>query len=96
MEILETEDVFKGASLLCMGATLEEVKCRHYTVTFTLKGEELNHVHMNYMSGKTQVNPLQLKETLNMLKDMIFQNKRNRERKRERSWHSSRKMNYNN
>ena len=76
MEILETDDVFKGASLLCMGATLEEVHRHHQTVTFTLKGENLNHEHMSYRLGKAQVNPLQLKETLNMLRDMIFEKKR--------------------
>jgi hypothetical protein len=76
MEILDTSDIFKGASLLCLGAELRKVKRNGRDVTFSLTGHDLQKADIRYRTGQLQVNPLQLKESLNLLRDFIFENNR--------------------
>ena len=76
MENIETDDIFRCASLLCMGAELAEVHKSGVHITFLMSGEELRRSDMNYRMGKARVNPLQLKENVNLLRDLIHENLR--------------------
>lgn len=73
METLETSDIFKGASLLCLGAELSGLRRNGRDVTFSLQGQKLMQADIKYRTGQMQVNPLQLKESLNLLRDLIFE-----------------------
>jgi hypothetical protein len=72
MERISTSDIFKGASLLCLGAELDGLRRRGRDVTFYLKGTTVKKDDIRYRTGQVQVNPLQLKESLNLLRDLIF------------------------
>ncbi len=76
METLETSDIFKGASLLCLGAELDGLHRKGKDVTFHLSGHKLQKEDIKYRTGQMQVNPLQLKESLNLLRDLIFEKNR--------------------
>ena len=71
MEHIETDDIFRCASLLCMGADLVEVHKSGVHITFQMTGKEIKADDMNYRMGKARVNPLQLKENVNLLRDLI-------------------------
>ncbi len=73
METLKTTDLFRSASLLCLGANLSEVERIRGEVHFILHGSDITRSDIAYRTGKSQVNPLQLKETLNLLRDLIFE-----------------------
>ena len=72
MDTLETSDIFKGASLISLGAELSGFRRRGRDVTFCLEGDDLKTADIKYRSGQIQVNPLKLKESLNLLRDLIF------------------------
>ena len=80
MEHIETDDIFRCASLLCMGAELAEVHKSGVHITFLMNGEELKMDDMNYRMGKARVNPLQLKENVNLLRDLIHENLRQKKK----------------
>ena len=72
---LETTDIFRGAFFLCNGARLSEVRFsrdNHRIVSFLIEGEEIDRLDLDYRSGQALVNPLLLKETLNQLRDILF------------------------
>ena len=71
MEHIETDDIFRTASLLCMGGDIAEVHRAGVHATFTVEGESVRKNDLNYRMGKAKVNPLQLKENVNLLRDMI-------------------------
>ena len=76
MEKMEIGDLFRSASLLCLGAELDNVRCEKKEVLFTLKGSGLRRQDQDYKLGKARVNPQQLENTLNYLRDIIFENRR--------------------
>ncbi len=72
---LETTDIFRGAFFLCMGGHLTDVKFRingKQTATFIFAGPGLHKHDKDYRNGHAQVNPLQFKEALNHLRDILF------------------------
>ncbi|MGK5090541.1 hypothetical protein WDW89_00845 [Deltaproteobacteria bacterium TL4] len=42
-------------------------------VTFIIEGDEMRQKDLLYRTGRASVNPLQLRETLNFLRDVIFE-----------------------
>jgi len=73
-ETVEMTDVFKGASFLCNGAELVEVKALgKNTVIFTFEAEDIYRMEVNYGRGEMLVNPAELRERLNLLRDLMFQ-----------------------
>lgn len=72
METLETDDIYRGASLICMGAELSSLNRQGNKLLFTLSGQHLIQNDLQYRLGRAMVNPLQLKETLQLLRDIIF------------------------
>ncbi len=75
-ERLETPDLFKSASLLCGGAHLLETRHDGRSFFFILSGNELFRKEVSYRTGHLKVNPLELKNQLNSLRDLIFESKR--------------------
>ncbi len=83
MRQLETTDIFRGAFILCMGGHLREVRFtggNRQTATFAFTGPDLDRHDRDYMNGRARVNPLQLKESLNRLRDILFERLREERR----------------
>jgi len=79
---LETTDLFRGAFLLCSGGDLAEVRIRNNgkrIASFLIKGKDLDRFDRDYRAGRALVNPLQLRESLNHLRDVMFEKLRKSE-----------------
>jgi hypothetical protein len=77
---LEVTDLFKGAFLLCMGARLDRVRVRNNgrpIATFLITGKDLDRLDRDWRAGRALVNPVQLRESLNHLRDVMFEKLRN-------------------
>lgn len=82
MEKVETGDLFKGAYFLCRGGRLlgTEYSGRDH-ILFIIEGENLTVEDMRFRTGAATVNPLQLRETLNYLRDVVFEKTRTEKRR---------------
>jgi hypothetical protein len=85
---IETTDVFRGAFFICNGGELcgTSFDSRN-VVSFKFSGPGLKKLDMKYSSGRALVNPLQFRETVNHLRDVLFKtldNKRKTENDRKR------------
>ena len=79
---LETTDIFRGAFFLCKGGDLCRIRIKDNhaerdrrskrIATFLIKGEGLEKLDKDYRNGRALVNPLQLRESLNHLRDILF------------------------
>ena len=72
----ETTDLFRGAFLLCKGGDLTEIRIKNngrQIVSFLIKGNGLDKQDRAYRNGNALVNPLQLRESLNHLRDILFE-----------------------
>ena len=84
---VETTDLFRGAYLLCNGGTLLQVRLEDEhprLASFLIEGEGLERLELEYRSGQATVNPLQFRESLNHLRDILFNKLRNHPTTRER------------
>ena len=75
---VETTDLFRGAFFLCQGARLADVRLDvddRKVVTFLIEGEGIEQLDLDYRNGLGLVNPLQFRETLNLLRDILFSRK---------------------
>lgn len=73
---LETTDIFKGAFYMCMGGDLADVQFRQngkQIASFLFSGQDLHQHDKDYMNGRALVNPLQFREALNHLRDILFE-----------------------
>ena len=73
---VEVTDLFKGAFLLCMGARLDRVRVRNNgrrIATFLITGKDLDRLDSDYRAGRALVNPVELRESLNHLRDVMFE-----------------------
>jgi hypothetical protein len=90
---VEVTDLFKGAFLLCMGARLDKVQVRNNgrrIATFLFTGSDLDRLDSDYRTGRARVNPVQLRESLNHLRDKMFDKLRNHEGRTRNDHHSER------
>jgi hypothetical protein len=90
---VEVTDLFKGAFLLCMGARLDRVRVRNNgraIATFLITGKDLDRLDSDYRSGRALVNPVQLRESLNHLRDKMFDKLRKSEGRARNDHHSKR------
>ena len=84
---LETTDIFRGAFFLCNGGDLSEIRVYNHAernkrkriATFLITGKGLDQLDRDYRAGKALVNPLQLRESLNHLRDVLFEKLRENE-----------------
>jgi hypothetical protein len=91
---VEVTDLFKGAFLLCSGGRLVQVKVRNNgrrIATFLIAGPDLDRIDSDYRAGRALVNPVQLREALNHLRDVMFKKLRKTEG---RYQHASRPRGY--
>jgi hypothetical protein len=88
---LETSDIFRGAFLLASGGDLTAIRIRNNgkrIATFLITGQDLNRLDRDYRAGRARINPVQLRESLNHLRDAMFEKLRESER---RTRHGDRK-----
>ena len=74
---LETTDIFRGAFFMCMGGDLEKIRFRQngkQIISFLFTGPDLQRFDRDYMNGHALVNPVQFREALNHLRDIVFAN----------------------
>ena len=79
---LEITDIFRGAFLLASGGDLAEIRIRNNgkrIATFLITGENLDKLDREYRTGQALVNPVQLREALNHLRDVMFRKLRERD-----------------
>jgi hypothetical protein len=79
---VEETDLFKSAYLLCSGGDLNGIRIKPDNpriAAFMISGHNLDKLEMGYRRGQALVNPLQLRECLNHLRDVLFEKLRNRE-----------------
>ena len=82
---LETTDIFRGAFFMCMGGNLEDIRFRQngrQIASFLFNGHDLHKHDKDYINGHAMVNPVQYKEALNHLKDILFKQLRDKPRLR--------------
>ena len=80
---LETTDIFRGAFFLCMGGDLSDIRFRtngKRIASFLFTGADLDKLDKDYMNGHALVNPVQFRESLNRLRDILFEKLRDRGR----------------
>ena len=80
---LETTDIFRGAFFLYKGGDLSEVRFRNNhaerdrrskrIASFLITGKDLDKLNKAYRSGNALVDPLQFRESLNHLRDILFE-----------------------
>ena len=95
---VEVTDLFKGAFLLCMGGRLDQVRVRNNgraIATFLISGPDLERLDSDYRCGRALVNPVQLRESLNHLRDVMFEKLRNQDPASQRAtpWREGRARN---
>ena len=81
MNAVETTDLFRGAFFLCNGGSLVQVRLgedNHKIVSFLIEGEGIDRLDLEYRNGQALVNPLQFRESLNHLRDILFNTLRDR------------------
>ena len=79
---METTDIFRGAFLLAKGGELAGVTVSgngRRIATFLISGENLDKLEREYRAGRALVNPLELRESLNHLRDVMFKKLRENE-----------------
>jgi hypothetical protein len=72
---LETTDIFRSAFFLCQGGKLADVRLKEDSrriVSFLIEGEGIDQLDLKYRNGQAMVNPLQFRESLNHLRDILF------------------------
>ena len=81
---IETTDIYQGAFLLCKGGDLSEIRVKgngRPMATFLITGNRLETHARQYRSGQALVNPIELRESLNHLRDRLFEILRGHERR---------------
>jgi hypothetical protein len=72
---LETTDIFKSAVFLCNGGRLAGMRFKERQrgiMSFLIEGDGILQVDLDYRNGSAQVNALELRQTLNHLRDVLF------------------------
>ena len=80
---LETTDIFRGAFYLCCGGRLEDIRFNQNgsrIASFMFTGPDLVEHDQAYRDGHALVNPVQFREALNHLRDILFTQIRDRRR----------------
>ncbi len=73
---LETTDIFRGAFYLCMGGDLADIRFKangRQIASFLFTGADLSQHDRAYINGRALVNPVQFREALNHLRDILFE-----------------------
>ena len=76
----ETTDLFRGAFFLYKGGKLRNIRIRNNgkrIASFLFTGNDLDLLEREYRSGHALVDPLQYRESLNHLRDILFEKLQN-------------------
>lgn len=71
----ETTDIFIGAFFLSKGGDLCGIRIKDAArgiAAFEISGDDLDRLDHEYRTGRALVNPVHLRESLNLLRDMLF------------------------
>jgi len=86
MAHFETTDIFKGAFFLSSGGNLSGISFNDRQIaTFTLTGKNLHKLDSDYHTGRALVDPVILRESLNHLRDILFEMKDRRGNRNDRT-----------
>ena len=86
MAHFETTDIFKGAFFLSNGGNLSGISFNDRQIaTFTLTGKNLQQLDSDYNTGRALVSPVILRESLNHLRDILFEMKDRRGKRNAKS-----------
>ena len=94
---LETTDIFRGAFYLCVGGRLEDIRFNRdgkQIASFMFTGPDLVEHDRAYRDGHALVNPVQFRESLNHLRDILFNQLRQRETRYDRTRENRPYQNY--
>ena len=72
---VETTDIFRGAFFLLNGGRLSDVRLGDNSrgiVSFLIEGDDIARLDLDYRTGQALVNPLEFRETLNHMRDILF------------------------
>jgi hypothetical protein len=72
---IETTDIFRRAYFLCNGGDLCGVNIKdngRRIAVFVIRGEDLEQLDRLYRNGKALVNPVQFRESITHLRDLLF------------------------
>lgn len=84
----ETTDIFKGAFLLSKGGGLSGITFNDRQIaSFAISGKDMHQLERDYHAGRALVNPVILRESLNHLRDILFEMKDRRRNDRSRRSH---------
>ena len=72
-EGIEIADLYRGAYLLCSGGRLGATRYARGQVFFVIEGEKVAEEDRRYRTGQALVNPVQLRESVNLLRDLVFE-----------------------
>ncbi|MFZ5798133.1 MAG: hypothetical protein ACOY3O_06865 [Thermodesulfobacteriota bacterium] len=87
IEHYETTDIFVGAFFLSKGGVLNGIRIKDPArgiAAFEISGEDLERLAREYQDGLALVNPVHLRDSLNLLRDMLFDLRTERRRSHER------------
>jgi len=97
---IETTDIFRSAYFLCNGGDLCGVNIKEHgrrVAVFVIRGEDLEQLDRLYRNGKALVNPVQYRESITHLRDLLFdrlktttRGETRHDRKRENRGHQAR------
>ena len=91
----ETTDIFKGAFLLSSGGDLSGISFNERRIaSFAITGKGIHQLDQEYDKGNALVNPVNLRRSLNHLRDILFEMKdrrRNNDRSTRNNHHQARR-----
>lgn len=81
---------------MCKGGDLCGIRIKDASrgiAAFEITGDNLDRLDMEYRSGRALVNPAQLRDSLNLLRDMLFdlRDRRRNDRTRKNKRHQTRR-----
>ena len=93
---IPTTDIWKGAYFLSCGCDLATIKYDKASQVgeFFFTGPDIEQLEKAYRSGKALVNPVQFREALNNLRDMLFKEKREDGERDERQRHRKKQSSF--
>jgi len=75
---IETRDIYRASYLVICGGEIIDTLNQDRRTTFFIEGENVTEDDRNFRSGQALVNPVRLRETLNLLRDLYLPKPANR------------------
>lgn len=91
---IETTDIFRSAFFLCNGGDLCGINVKdngRRVAVFVIQGEGLEDLDRQYRNGEALVNPVQFRESITHLRDLLFDKLRNNNRPMSANYGKARK-----